>query len=93
MKGIYRMKIEFRAGNLSGIFVANRQSVQAWLSVGCELYFGEVLGKGSNVGGKIGEGDIKLITEDSHAVEIFEKHNLQTGYNPFDYLPEEDDDE
>ena len=97
-KAIYRMESDCgRSGCLHGIFSASKERVEKLLSSGKEIYFGEVLGKHSEViadFGKANSGDtIDLITDDPAAVEIFDKYDLATGYNPFDYLEEEEEDD
>lgn len=55
------------------------------------LYFGEVLGKHSEVHGTLSEGELVMVTDDDHFVQLFEKHNLESGHNPF-YCEYQDDD-
>ena len=88
MKGIYRFKCDCgRMGELSGIFVADSEDIKRL--IGSYAYFGEVLGKHSEVCGKIEKNEIELIADDAKCVEMFEFFNLETGYNPFSYLAEE----
>lgn len=90
MKGIYKFKFDCRrSGSLSGIFVAGKDDVEN--IIGKEVYFGEVLGKHSEVYGTIDENEISFVTDDPIAVEIFEKYNLSSGYNPFRYLRDEEE--
>jgi len=85
MKGIYRFKCDCgRMGELSGIFVADSDDVKTL--IGTYVYFGEVLGKHSEVEGEIEEDEIELVTDNESCVEMFEFFNLSTGYNPFEYL-------
>lgn len=85
-KGIYRLKFDCgRSGELNGIFVDTDVRVQKAIECGVHVYFGEVLGKHSEVTGPIEENDIQLITENENAVSVFEEHNLQTGFNPFNH--------
>lgn len=90
MKAIYRMKLDFgRMGKLTGIFVAEKDEVDS--AIGSEIYFGEVLGKHSEISGPLEEHDISMVTDDQQAVEMFEKYNLKTGYNPLSYIQEEEE--
>jgi hypothetical protein len=66
-------------------FIATKEQVAKLISSKIEVYFGEVLGKHSEIYGAIEKKDIKLLTDDIKAVEIVEKYNLTNGYNPFDY--------
>lgn len=85
-KAIYRMDFDcHRMGSLQGIFVADKEDVELLKSSKTEVYFGEVLGKHSEVYGHIDEGKVEMVTDDPMAIEIFEKFKLQTGYNPFTY--------
>jgi hypothetical protein len=84
-KAIYRMYLDFgRSGFLEGTFSAEKEDASSLTGKG--IYFGEVLGKHSDVYRTVEDGDITLITDDPEAVEIFERFNLGSGYNPFDYL-------
>jgi uncharacterized protein YdcH (DUF465 family) len=90
MEAIYKMEFDCgRMGSLSGVFVADTDAMQKL--IGTEVYFGEVLGKHSEIAGPIDEKDITLVTSDSDAVEMFKKHKLHSGYNPFDYVREEEE--
>lgn len=88
MKGIYRLNIDYgRSGNLTGIFTAEKKDVNA--IIGIDIWFGEVLGKHSEVEGTIENDEIELITEDVDAVSMFDDYDLETGHNPFDYIDDE----
>lgn len=72
MKGIYKF---FYVDNhiIEGIFVENSNMIYSML--------------GKYVDGKyIDVGVLTLITEDPEAVRIFELYNLETGYNPVNYI-------
>ena len=60
------------------------------------MYFGEILGKHSEVYGELSEGDFELKTNDQEFIEKFEdifRENYSQGYNPLEYLSEEDENE
>lgn len=85
-KGIYRLNFDCgRMGNLEGIFVEESERVKILVEEDIIVYFGEVLGKHSEVEGHVDSSEIKLITEDEDAVNTFIKFELETGYNPFQY--------
>lgn len=87
MKAIYKLQFSCgRQGTLYGIFVEKVERVEELIASKEEIYFGEVMGKHSEVIGPLDETDIVLITTDETAIAVFEEHNLETGYNPFDYL-------
>ena len=49
------------------------------------VYFGEVLGKCSEIYGNIDNEDVKLISDSPEAVDVITRFNLEVGYNPFNY--------
>lgn len=81
-----------RSGNLEGLFIAEESEVDKIL--GKEVYFGEVLGKHSEVSGIISELDIEVISEDQEKIEwlvsILGKDI--SGYNPLNYYEEAEGD-
>jgi hypothetical protein len=81
-----------RQGSVEGIFVATRDEVEQL--IGKEVYFGEVLGKHSEIYGEIKPGDITEISDDQSAINFVNNHlEGGTGFNPFDYLPEEEEED
>lgn len=85
-KGIYKLHFDCgRQGELNGIFVDTDVRVSKLIESGINVYFGEVLGKHSEVCGPIEECDISLVSEEENAVKLFEENNLQNGFNPFGY--------
>lgn len=69
-----------RQGEVQGIFKATKQEIED--AIGRYVYFGEILGKHSEVSGTIEEGEITLISDDPIVVE----DSVVSGYNPLDYL-------
>ena len=87
MKGLYRFWWDcYRSGVLEGVFLAEPEDIER--VIGKEVYFGEVLGKHSEVYGTVDEKDIELITDNQEVVKIFEDYNLEFGYNPIVYYDE-----
>lgn len=83
-----------RMGDVKGLFISTQKQVDKLL--GKEIYFGEILGKHSEVSGTIDEGDITLVSSDQDKVNwLLELLGYTvSGYNPFDYYePEEEEDE
>jgi hypothetical protein len=82
-----------RSGDVEGIFVTTKEAIAA--AVGKEVYFGEILGKHSEVSGTINEGDITILTEDqdfiTKFIEIMGGGDI-SGYNPLSYLEDEEAD-
>lgn len=88
MKKLYRFGWDCgRQGNVDGLFVAEEDDVKK--AIGKRIYFGEILGKHSEVYGDLEEADIEVITGDQAVISIFEEHDISSGYNPLDYIEEE----
>ena len=86
-KAIYKFYQDHgRMGRLEGIFVANPQKVKQLIDSEEDVYFGEVLGKHSEIYGPISEDEIKMVSDDPALVELFEAHDLSSGFCPFDYM-------
>lgn len=87
-KALYKYDWDFgRMGKLSGLFLALPSQVEA--AIGKTFYFGEVLGKHSEIAGTIDPGDIELVTVQADDVQIFERLFLKddiSGRNPLKYL-------
>lgn len=69
-----------RQGEVEGLFKATKEEVQD--AVGRKVYFGEILGKHSEVYGVIEEGDITL--ESQNPLEVI--NAKESGYNPLEYI-------
>jgi len=76
-----------RQGCLDGVFEATPEDVAS--AMGTNVYFGEVLGKFSEINGEIEEGDIELLTDDQEFIDRAKKYGvIPQGFNPFDYIDE-----
>ena len=75
-----------RIGFIDGLFIATQEQVNAL--IGKEVYFGDVLGKHSEIYGIIEKDDITLRITDQNVIaaliNIFGESIC--GYNPLDYL-------
>lgn len=78
-----------RMGDLSGLFVAEEAEIKS--SIGKTVYFGEVLGKHSDISLCLSEDDYTELTDDLDFITKFEAFGCQSGHNPLDYLDEEDE--
>lgn len=80
-----------RAGEIEGLFIATEQEVES--IVGQGVYFGEVLGKHSEVRRTIDPGEITKVEVNSATVDELFKVCGSTvcGYNPLEYLEEEEE--
>lgn len=89
-RGIYRFHWDCgRQGEVTGLFIATAEDVAE--AIGKQVYFGEILGKHSEIYGKLEADEITLISENPSDVEVFERLRLASGYNPLHYLPEPED--
>ena len=86
MKALYKLNFDCgRNGSLEGIFTAEKEDVEVLVEKEIPIYFGEVLGKHSEVYGTVERDEIEFITDAEEVINIFEKYKLSSGYNPFDY--------
>lgn len=79
-------KYIYREGDIEGIFIAEPEDINEL--IGSFAYFGEALGKHSNVGCVIQEQDIKqLQVLDSTVDDLLKVIGTDiSGYNPLNYL-------
>lgn len=84
-----------RMGDLSGLFAASQEDINN--IVGQEIYFGEVLGKHSEIYGTLEATDLTLIDiPEEYVQKIVDaagSGHCISGYSPFDYWERVDDDE
>lgn len=86
MKGLYRLNVDCgRMGELEGVFIADKLDVEILLDESLSIYWGEVLGKHSEIYGSLEEGELIFITDDIKVIDLVEAYKLETGYNPFHY--------
>lgn len=86
-KGVYKLYFDCgRQGSVEGVFISTPEEIKS--AIGKTVYFGEVLGKHSEISGTLEEKDIQLVTQDPKAIQVIEDCNLTTGFNPLDYLEE-----
>ena len=72
-----------RQGEVEGLFKATKEEVEN--AIGKEVYFGEILGKHSEVYGTLEEGEIELVSD--NPIEVM--NATESGYNPLEYLEEQ----
>lgn len=95
MNKLYKFSANFgRMGKLSGIFVQDEDLVSALM--GKSVYFGEALGKHSEIDCKITTENLTALTDDQSFISKFLQFKCESGTNPFDYFEpsdvEEEDD-
>lgn len=75
-----------RMGEVEGLFVATEKEIEK--SIGKNVYFGEILGKHSEIYGTLDMEDLDKMDLDTESVEKVTKLLGETwsGYNPLDYI-------
>lgn len=93
MKALYKLHYDCRRqGTLRGVFIEEKEKVDKLIASREEIYFGEVLGKHSEICGPLDEEDITLITDKPEDIELIQKLDLETGFNPVQqYIENEED--
>ena len=85
MKALFKMNFDCgRNGNLEGVFISDTDDVKYLVKNNISVYFGEVLGKHSDVSGCVDKSEITMITTDENVISVVFEHGLESGYNPFD---------
>jgi hypothetical protein len=81
-----------RTGHLEGLFVCTKAEYNKL--IGQYVYFGEALGKHSEIYCTIHDLNLKVVSEDQEKVnwlvEVM-KNKTISGYNPLDYLEEDEE--
>ena len=89
---IYRMEVYFgRSGDLSGLFVADSAELENLF--GRTIYFGEVLGKHSDVHFTLRPAHVTVVSDDADFVSKFIEvmgNGTISGLNPLDYYNPDD---
>ena len=91
MKKLYSFELDWgRMGSLDGLFIADESEVKDLM--GKEVYFGEVLGKHSEVFDTMTEDMFEAIDIPEDVVNILENKlgSTLSGYNPLEYAEEEE---
>jgi len=82
-----------REGYLKGLFIAPKSEVES--IVGKEIYFGEALGKHSEIFGELESSDLEQVDASDGLIKELEElfGTTVSGYNPLEYVYEEDEDD
>jgi len=82
-----------RMGDVDGIFVTTQEELDE--ACGKEVYFGEILGKHSEVYGTLEECDIATLSEDQEFIAKFVEivGPNPCGYNPLEYIQFDEEEE
>jgi hypothetical protein len=78
-----------RGGKVVGQFIATDEEVDT--AIGSDVYFGEILGKHSEVRGTLDREDLRRVTDDEKFIRKCEELRLLVGYNPLKYIRKEDE--
>lgn len=80
-----------RMGNVNSLFIADEKRVER--VIGEEVYFGEILGKHSEVYDTLKRSDLKVINVDEKVLEILENELGETlsGHNPIEYYEDREE--
>jgi hypothetical protein len=75
-----------RQGEVDGLFVATESEIKE--AIGKQVYFGEILGKHSEVYGTLDEGDVEKVNISPSAVDEVSQvlGDNWSGYNPLQYI-------
>lgn len=78
-----------RMGDVEGLFITTQSALDR--EYGKNVYFGEILGKHSEVYGTLETKDIEVVSEDQDFIEKLEDllGVSISGYNPLEYISEE----
>lgn len=94
MLNLYRFYVDCgRMGHLEGLFIATQGEVNR--AIGKNVYFGEVLGKHSEIEGTLEAHEIELVSDDQEKVQWLLGlcgYNV-SGFNPLDYVSEDYEEE
>lgn len=94
MNNLYSFYVDCgRMGSLDGLFIATQEEVDK--AIGKYMYFGEVLGKHSDVQGTLEAHEITLISSDQEKVDwlLGLIGYSVSGLNPLNYISQDDEDE
>ncbi|MNK47823.1 hypothetical protein D3C87_666430 [compost metagenome] len=87
--GVYKFYCDFRRmGDLEGVFISNPEDIKE--AIGKTAYFGEVLGKHSDVWCELSDDMFTLVSDDPTVVDVIVKHKLSSGYNPLSYVDQDE---
>ena len=80
-----------RGGCVESLFTCTEKELKD--CIGKKVYFGEILGKHSDVYGYLDKSDFKIVSRNQTFIKEFEKLNINIGYNPLSYLIEEENED
>lgn len=86
---LWKYKIDYCYGYVEGLFIATELQINKL--VNNTIYFGEIMGKHSEVEIEFENGDFTKIDLDSKTIENITKllGNTWSGYNPLEFLDDD----
>lgn len=86
MKKLYRYTMGCgRMGEVTGLFVAD-DVLEIKPAIGLDLYFGEILGKHSEVQGTLEAKELVVVSDDQSFITKFEEYGCGNGHSPLDAI-------
>lgn len=83
VESLFRMDFKCgRQGNLESIFISTKEIVNYLIENKLQVYFGEVLGKHSEVFGDFEPNEITFITSDENVIKVIKDYGLTNGIDP-----------
>lgn len=88
-EAVYKFHFDCRRmGTLRGVFIAEKRKVDYLISSGEEVYFGECLGKHSEIYGPVQACDVTMVTDNPSYIELIRNLELENGSNPVEIYEE-----
>ncbi len=88
MENIYKFSWDCgRMGSVTSVFIADEKKIEE--AIGESIYFGEILGKHSEVYGSLDNNDLEIMSNNIEAIKILRdifKGDSISGYNPLNYI-------
>ncbi|QYW06695.1 hypothetical protein uav_164 [Pseudomonas phage UAVern] len=80
-----------RQGDVTGLFITTAAALNR--AYDKRVYFGEILGKHSDISGTLERSDIEVVSEDQDFIQKLEQllGTDISGYNPLDYIRDEEE--
>lgn len=80
-----------RTGSVEGLFITTKADLNK--AYDKYVYFGEILGKHSEVCGTLERSDVEFVSEDQDFIQKLEEllGSDISGYNPLDYIQDEEE--
>lgn len=87
MEALYKLHVDYgRSGCLSGLFIAEKENMDKLVEDKTIIYFGDVLGKHSDIHGELTNEDFTMVTDDVNVIKLVRDYKLENGPNPFHYV-------